>query len=67
MAVMLGKLHAALIAAGVEPDTAREAAEEVAAYDRDIADLKADVKLLKWMVGTNTLITLGVLWKVLTL
>ena len=71
MALMMGKLHEALILGGVDQKTAREAAEEVAAYENRLAGIGADVLLLKWMVGTllplNFVITLGVLWKVLTL
>ena len=67
MALMMGRLHEALISAGIDAGKAREAAEEVAGYDNRLAKLEADVLLLKWMVGTNLLITLGVLWKVLTL
>jgi hypothetical protein len=67
MALMMGKLHEALVSAGVEAGKAREAAEEVASFENRLAKLEADVTLLKWMVGTNILLTLGTLWKVLTL
>ena len=78
MALMLGKLHEALIAGNVPPDKAREASEEVAGFEGRlartesdltgrVAKVEADLTLLKWMVGTNILITVGVLWKVLTL
>lgn len=71
MALQLGALRDALEAAqGVTPEMARKAAEEVANYeDRlnalrlDLADVKSDVKLLKWMVGTNVALTLLVLGK----
>jgi hypothetical protein len=71
MALMLGKLHEALLAAGVEQTIAREAAEEVAGFDRDLVEVKSVQRLHTWMLGTllplNIVITLGVLWKVLTL
>jgi hypothetical protein len=51
MALMLGKLHEALIAAGVEQKVAREAAEEVAGFDRDLAEVKSVQRLHTWMLG----------------
>lgn len=48
---MMGKLHEALVSAGVEEAKAREAAEEVANYDNPIAKIEADLLLLKCMVG----------------
>ena len=53
MALMLGKLYDALRAAGVPEDKAREAAEEVATFDKDLAEIKADVRVLKWISGTT--------------
>jgi hypothetical protein len=53
MALMLGKLYDALRAAGVPEDKAREAAEEVATYEKDLAEIKSDVRLLKWITGTT--------------
>lgn len=67
MALMLGSLRDALVAAGAPDDKASKAAEEVAGYENRLAKIETDVALLKWMVGTNVVITLGVLWKVLTL
>ena len=32
---------------------AREAAEEVATFDKDLAEIKADVRVLKWISGTT--------------
>jgi hypothetical protein len=43
MALMLGKLYDALRAGGVPDDKAREAAEEVATYEKDLAEIKSDV------------------------
>lgn len=51
MAVMLGNLYGALREAGVPDEKAQKAAEEVATFKDEIATLKADVLLLKWMVG----------------
>jgi len=62
MAIMLGQLHAALVAAGVPDETARKAAEEVAEFRNDIADLKSTLRLHTWILSSNTagvLILLG--------
>jgi hypothetical protein len=53
MALMLGKLYDALLAAGVPEDKAREAAEEVATFEKDLAEIKSDVRVLKWITGTT--------------
>lgn len=34
-------------------DQAREASEEVATYERDLAEIKSDVRLPKWITGTT--------------
>ena len=59
MAVMLGNLYGALRDAGVPDDRAQKAAEEVATFEDEIASLKGDVALLKWMGGVNIALTLG--------
>jgi hypothetical protein len=64
MALMMGKLHEALIGAGADRETAREAAEEVANYDNRIGKVEADLVLLKWMLGFNIAMTLAILWRV---
>jgi hypothetical protein len=53
MALTLGKLYDALRAGGVPNDKAREAAEEVATYEKYPAEIKSDVRLLKWITGTT--------------
>ena len=58
MAIMRSKTYEALKAAGAPDDKAREAAEEIAAYDNRLANIEADVRLLKWMMG---LVLAGVL------
>ena len=64
MALMMGKLHEALIEAGANQNAAREAAEEIANYDNRIAKVEADLVLLKWMLGFNIAMTLAILWLV---
>ncbi len=72
MPIMSAELYDALIEAGASEEKARKAAEAVAAYDNRFAAL--DVRLatisgelawLKWMVGTNIVLTLGVLWRLM--
>jgi hypothetical protein len=65
MALQLGALREALLDAGASPEKANKAAEELAAYDAQLADVRSDLNLLKWMVGTNVAVTLGILWLLL--
>jgi hypothetical protein len=65
MALMMGKLHAALVSAGVEPNAAREPAEEVAAYEHELAEIKATQRLHSWMLTTNTVLLIAILAKLL--
>jgi hypothetical protein len=65
MAIMMGKLYAALRASSDVPDDlAREAAEEVAAFENRIAEIRADLTLVKWMIGFNLAMTVPILWRV---
>ena len=58
MAIMLSKTYEAFKAAGAPDDKAREAVEEIAPYDNRLANIEADFRLLKWMMG---LVLAGVL------
>ncbi len=53
MALQLGALREALIDAGASDEKAQKAAEEMAAYDREFADVRSDLKLLKWIQGAT--------------
>jgi hypothetical protein len=71
MALMLGALNDALLSAGADKDKAQKAAEEVAGYESELADVKSDLRLLKWMVGTNIALSVAgfsiignVLWRI---
>jgi len=66
MATMNAEVYDALIAAGSPEDKARDAAAAVATNDSATAELRSDVKLLKWMVGVNIAATVGVLLKLLS-
>jgi hypothetical protein len=79
MARMIAKVYDALRSAGADDDKARAAATAVAESDRDVADLRfemgsvrtemaemrGDMRLLKWMVGFTMALVLGVLGTVL--
>lgn len=74
MPLMLSKLYTALLEAGASEDSARAAAEEAAAYEQRFAALdtrmerfEGRLSLVQWMLGTNLVMTLGILWRVLTL
>jgi len=54
MAIMMGKLYTALLAAKVPEEQARGAAEEIAVFETlrlDISDLRGKVNVLTAMVG----------------
>jgi hypothetical protein len=74
MATMISEVYDALLEAGASEEKARKAAEAVAAYDQRFAvletrmvELGGRVALVQWMVGTNIVLTLGILWKLLKL
>lgn len=58
MAVMLSKTYNALMEAGASKETAQEAAEEIAAFDsalseirEGLADVRSEIKVVKWMLA----------------
>jgi hypothetical protein len=66
MALQLGALRDALEAAGADLARARAAAEEVAGYENRLASMDTRLTVLTWMAATNLVVTLGVLWRVLS-
>ena len=71
MAVMLSRTYDAFLSAGAPEEKAREAAEELAAYENrfvrietDLTVLRADMTALKWMLGVNLAASLSILIKV---
>jgi hypothetical protein len=67
MAIMLGAMHRALVSAGANDEDARKAAEELAGFEKRLAEVEANLMLLKWIVGSNIVISLAILWKVILL
>lgn len=65
MAMMLGALYKALMEPNEE--NARKAAEEVAGYERALADVRSDLKVVQALVGVNVAATLGLLWLIVRL
>ena len=54
MALMLSKTYDALLAAGAPEDKARDAAEEIAAYENRLTRIETDIALIKEMMATKT-------------
>jgi hypothetical protein len=81
MAIMMGKLYAALRKADVPDDDAIAAAEEAAAFqnqlsvfdnrlatfDNRLTKIEGDVALLKWMVGFSLAMNIAIIGLVLRL
>ena len=66
MALQLGALRDALLDAGAKPEKADKAAEELASYENRLASIDGRLTLLTWMVGFNLILTVGVLWRLLS-
>jgi hypothetical protein len=67
MAIMMGKLYAALRKADVPDDDAIAAAEEVAAFENRLSKIEDDLNLVKWMVGFSLAMNIAILGLVLRL
>ena len=50
-------------AAGVDETKAREAAKSIAQYDGDIAEIKASLLVIKWMVGFVLAFVVAMTWR----
>ena len=64
MSTMNSEVYDALLSAGADEAKAREAAKSVARYDADIAEIKASLLLLKWMVGFILAFVVALTWRV---
>ena len=60
---MIFEVYDALKEAGASEDKAKKAAEALAAYENRFNKVESDLNLLKWMVGFNLAISVGVLLK----
>jgi hypothetical protein len=65
MALQLGALRDALLSAGVPPDKADKAAEEVAGYENRLSAIETRLAVLTWMVGAQIAFTVPVVWLLL--
>jgi hypothetical protein len=60
---MIFEVYDALKEAGASEDKAKKAAEALAASENRFNKVESDLNLLKWMVGFNLAISVGVLLK----
>ena len=51
MAMIMGGLYDALVDGGTQPDLARKAAEEIADYRKQLADIRTDLAFIKGVLG----------------
>ena len=51
MALMMGNLYDALVEGGASVDAAKRAAEEVADYQKQLSEVRADLAVVKAMLG----------------
>jgi len=63
MALMMGRLYAALRAADVPDDKAIAAAEEVAGFENRLATIESTLRLLIWISSFNTAMAIAILAK----
>jgi hypothetical protein len=62
----VSELYDALKEVGVSDEKARKAAKAVAQWETRLGKIESDLGVLKWMAGTNIVLTLGILWKLLS-
>ena len=63
MSTMNSEVYAALVDAGAEETKAREAAKSVVRYDSDVAETRASLLVLKWMVGFVLALVVAMTWQ----
>ncbi len=63
---MISELYNALEEAGLSGEKVKTAAIAVAHHNFDISNMKADLMLLKWLVGFNLAMTAVILWRIFT-
>ena len=52
MASISGSLYDALVSANVPSAMAQEAAQEVASFERELAEVRSSLRVLRWMTGS---------------
>ncbi len=57
---MITEVYEAFKEAGASEAKAQKAAEAVAGYENRFANIESDLTLLKWMVGFNLAVSLGI-------
>ena len=67
MSMMNMELYDALLSVNVPEIKARKVAMSISGHDQvaakaDTAEIKADIRVLKWMVGANMALTMGLIW-----
>lgn len=67
MTTMIAEVYDAFKSAGVDENKALAAATAIADYQKDIAELSGDVKLIKWIVGFNLAFSVTVLMLIVRL
>jgi len=63
MSTMIFEVYDALKEAGATEEKAKKAAEALAAYENRFNKVESDLNLLKWMVGFNLAMSVGILLK----
>lgn len=59
MTTMIAEVYGALREAGASGEKARKAAETLANYDNQFAEIRTELKVQKWMFGMLTTIGVG--------
>lgn len=67
MTTMIAEVYDAFKSAGADEDKALAAATAIADYQRDIAELRGDVKPIKWIVGFNLAFSVTMLFLIVRL
>lgn len=64
MSTMNSEVYDALLDAGADETKARDAAKSVAQHDSDLAEVKASLLAIKWMVGFVLAFVVAMTWQV---
>lgn len=63
MATVQSEVFEAFRDLGIAEDKAMKAASALGKRDTDVSEVKRDIAVLRWMVGTNVALTLAILLK----